>query len=865
MHRNHFGSLLAAMSIAATVHAAPAGAQAADQLTYALPAQDLAQSLRKIALQSGQSVIAPSDIVAGRRAPAVNGRFTAEEAVRVVLSGSGLEVRRVGTTLVIVSPEPDGATAAAEGETSPRDETIVVTGTNLRGSQPTSPLITLTRRDIDRTGATSVDQLMRSVPQNTQGGVNKENVGVFLPDQSVTDHGAGLNLRGLGQRATLVLVNGRRLAPSGAGSFVDVSLIPVAALERVEILTDGASAIYGSDAVGGVVNFILRDRFDGLESALQVGAATQGGGEQLLASQTAGHSWSTGSAMLAYEYRLENEVRAADRPFTIGLRPATFLLPRERKHSLLGTVEQQLASGLTAGATGTFAHRTTERTTFLTGSPLPIGVDAEAESLTISGDLTYDLPGGWRATLETNYARTTSTQQQTQPGGTPLVNSRDIRNAIFETGLKLDGRLFQLPAGPVRLAVGAEARWERYQEGFESSAIARVVQDARRSVRSAFGELLVPLVSDANRMPGFERLQLSAAARYDRYSQTGSTLDPKLGLLWSPAPGLNLRGSYSTSFRAPLLSEITGNYTAIYLPAFFFYVDPLQAPPGSIGLFLQGSNPGVRPETSRTWTFGGDFSPGFADGLTLSANYYTIHFSDRIALPTPSINVLGDPAFDPIIDRMPDASALAGVVAGAQLILDATGPGFSNGGATPADVDVVLDDRISNTAVTTTRGIDLGLRYAFKTGGSDFLLDANVSHIIAFDDQFTAASPPVHALDRPYRPLGWRGRGGVSWSRSGWNGSLFANHANGYLDDRTTTDRRVASHTTLDFNLAYAFGPKSPSWLRGTRIALFAENLLDNDPPRLLPDPGSDTGLGYDPVNASGRGRFVALQLRKGW
>ena len=106
---------------------------------------------------------------------------------------------------------------------------------------------------------------MRHLPQNLSAGVGQQNFGVPGSGQDITQYGAGINLRGLGQRATLVLINGRRVAPSDTGSFVDVSMIPITAIERVEVVTDGASAIYGSDAVGGVVNFILRDDFRGIE------------------------------------------------------------------------------------------------------------------------------------------------------------------------------------------------------------------------------------------------------------------------------------------------------------------------------------------------------------------------------------------------------------------------------------------------------------------------------------------------------------------------------------------------------------------------------------------------------------------------
>jgi len=74
----------------------------------------------------------------------------------------------------------------------------------------------------------------------------------------------------------------------------------------------------------------------------------------------------------------------------------------------------------------------------------------------------------------------------------------------------------------------------------------------------------------------------------------------------------------------------------------------------------------------------------------------------------------------------------------------------------------------------------------------------------------------------------------------------------------------VAAHTTFDASLSCTFRQEG-SWLLGTRISLYAENIFDNDPPRLLPEAGSTTGLGYDPVNASGRGRFVAFQMRRSW
>jgi outer membrane receptor protein involved in Fe transport len=863
MHRTLVGSLLAAGSVAALVCAAPARAQIGDEFQFSLPAQDLALSLREVSTRTGRNIIAPSELVRGRRAPAVSGPFTAEGAVRILLTGSGLDVRRVRDSFVIFLPDSEGGEAAASAEPLPRDdEEIVVTGTNLRGARPTAPVIVLRREDIDASGSTSVDQLMARVPQNAQGGVNRENSLAVGAGADPTEHGAGLNLRGLGQRATLVLVNGRRLAPSGSGSFVDVSLIPLTAVERVEILTDGASAIYGSDAVGGVVNFILRDDFEGLETLLNAGTATQGDGDVLQLGATAGTNWGSGGAMLSYEYRAEDEILARDRGFTVNFPPRTFLFPRERRHSLFGALRQDLSSRLRAELTGTFATRDSERTYFFAGSTVPVATMAQSDTFSLGGTLRYDLGSDWAARLSGGYSRTSTEQEQNETGA-GLVNFRATRNSIADLSLTADGSLFQLPGGPVRVAIGAEGRRETYSDDFRTRNINLPI-DQSRDVIAVFAETQVPIFSGANRRPGLERLVFTAAGRYERYDGFGSTFNPKLGLLWSPLPGLSFRSSYDTSFRAPLLSETAGAYSAIYVPSFLVFIDPAQAT--GVGFVLGGSNPEVAPERSRSWTIGAELAPPSVSGLRLSLNYYSIRFSDRIALPSPIITVVGDPAFESIVTRNPDDDLIRRLIAGAQVALDISGPGFTNGNATPADVSVLVDGRINNTAVTRTRGLDFNLGYRFGWGDSRFVLNANLNYIFAFEDQLRPTSPPVDALDTPYRPIDFRARTQLGWNRGGWSANLFLNHADGYRDTRGNRNLPVGSFTTLDFGIGYE-APEmgSPGWLRGTRIAVMAENLFDEDPPRLLPDPGSTTGLGYDPVNATGRGRFVSLQIRKRW
>lgn len=852
---------LGATAITAALCATAAQAQPAREADYALPAQQLAQSLREVSVRSGTSVIAPSELVSGKKAPPLNGRYGARQAIELLLEGTGLRARMVGDALVISRANGAAERASSTPPQSDEGETIVVTGTHIRGGSPTSPLITLTRQQIEQAAPASVEELMRRLPQNVSSGVAQENFAVTGAGADITDHGAGVNLRGLGQRATLVLVNGRRIAPSGTGSFVDVSLIPVSAIDRVEILTDGASALYGSDAVGGVVNFILREDFEGVEPMLQLGTSTRGGGRQLLAGLSAGGSWTGGRALLSYEYRDEQPILAKDRDFTINLPDNWYLFPREKRHSLYGTARQEITRGLTLNLSGTYAARDTQRS-FIDASLVPIDGEAKARSLGGTAALRLDLGGSWAAEASAEYYRTRTRERQVQGGA--LFNRFDTLNSFRELAIKADGPLLELPAGPVKLALGAGTRREHFSSEFETSVNTPNPQSGSRTVNSLYGELHLPLFSKRNRRAGLEQLILTAAGRLEHYEAIGSSFDPKVGLIWSPLNGLDFRASYGTSFRAPLLSETLGFYNAFLFPASLLYIDPGEAPAG-VGAAIIGNNPAVEPETSKSFSAGVEWKPPQVPKLRLAATYYAIRFSNRIALPTNQIVVVGNPALEPIVTRNPDLAFVTSLLDGAGQVLDFSGPGFTNGNATPADVVVVVDARVSNTAETRTSGLDLALDYGFELGPNRFQLGLNANKVFKFDDRLTSASPVIQTLNTPFHPVDWRARASLGWSRGPLSAFAFLNYTAGYRDNRAGRSEPVQSFTTLDAGIAYDAGKEQRGLLKGFRIALNAQNLLDQDPPKFLPDPGSTRGVGYDPVNATGRGRTVSLQLRRSW
>lgn len=339
-------------------------AHAADTQAIAqfdLPAQPLGDSLRAVARQTNTNVLFDRALVNGRIAPALKGEATVDGALTQLLAGSGLRhqfvdektvtLMRAGDTRATQLPSTNAA--AGDGEERPlllagaqqesatrgnqtpsqseksdsqlqprRQENqielgeVVVTGTHIRGVQiPGSNLIVIDRDYVDQSGYATVQDIVRTLPQNFAGGVN-EILGTTDFGVANVNYGSAVNLRGLGASATLVLVNGHRTVSGGfAGAFVDVSNIPSSAIERIEVLTDGASAVYGSDAVGGVVNLILRDDYDGAETRARFGTL-DGDADEIQASQLFGKDWDGGNVLLGYQYYERDTLLLTDRPYS---------------------------------------------------------------------------------------------------------------------------------------------------------------------------------------------------------------------------------------------------------------------------------------------------------------------------------------------------------------------------------------------------------------------------------------------------------------------------------------------------------------------------------------------------------------------
>lgn len=305
---------LASALAAASVLAIASAAAAQEARSFNIPAGALSDALPMFGAQSGLQILYTPAMVAGLSTEGLQGRHESQAGLGRLLSGTGLGWTQTRPGVLVLRKLE---TAAADA-TATQVEEVVVTGTLLKASgELASPVLILGRDELDRRGRGTVAEILTDLPQNYAGNGTP---GALLASADTGGSNSvvatGVNLRGLGPDATLTLVNGRRLAGTGfRGEFADISALPSAAVERVDVLLDGASALYGADAVAGVVNVIMRRRFDGQESRVRVSAA-RGGAESIIASHLAGTSWSSGSAWLSYEYQHQNPLNALDRAYT---------------------------------------------------------------------------------------------------------------------------------------------------------------------------------------------------------------------------------------------------------------------------------------------------------------------------------------------------------------------------------------------------------------------------------------------------------------------------------------------------------------------------------------------------------------------
>tara|TARA_R110001606_G_scaffold375415_1_gene533678 strand:+ start:101 stop:2860 length:2760 start_codon:yes stop_codon:yes gene_type:complete len=880
------------------------------EVAFNIDAPLLGDALRAFGAQSGTPILFPEALVAGRAAPGLQGSFAPDAALERLLQGSGLEaVKGQGGAVIIRqragTPEPAAAPAhrpqedtpartlpersQADGDTGTlRIDTVTVTGTSLRGIAPeSSPLQVYSRDEILGSGVTTTEQFIRTLPQNFGGGSSEFAPGGLPNDINSRQNntfGTSANLRGLGSRGTLVLLNGNRLAPtSKVGDFVDLSLIPVSALERVDVLTDGASSIYGGDAVAGVINFVLRDDFEGAETSARYGAVTEGDMAEYRLSQTLGTAWGSGNILGTYEYFDRGNLTLADRP-DIGLplltdgtpvpdTGAVDLLPEQSRHSAVVSVRQAVGPALELSGSGLYSKRDVVSHSILNSAPGYAQVyTTDSESFSGSFGADYALAPGWFASADATYSQIRNEEVLTFfLTQDPSVDQTDSRSDLWSLDAQVNGNLFSLPGGTVKAALGGHVRRESFRNESQSSGVNR---DADRDVSAVYGEILLPVVGEGNALPLARRLELNLSGRFDDYSDFGSSFSPKAGLLWSPAAGLNLRTSYSESFAPPPLGRVGALDRTGSVSPYQLILDRLGLPlpdaslAGVDYMVLGGTAADLDAEESRTFTAGLDFVRDTGSrAWSATANYYDIAFDGRLgSTPVPgNVNINAAPgiafatpgAFPAgTIIFNPDPDELSAILAGL------AHPVRLNAGASLDNIGIInAVNVVRNIAATQTRGLDAQFTYRAETAFGRVSAGLNANYILEFTEQAAATTPPVETANTLYNPVDLKIRANAGIRRGGFNGTLFLNYTDTYQTDTTQAATGIGSWTTFDAALSYTFEDRS-GWLEGAAVDLSITNLFDRAPPA-TPSRGAFLISGFDPTNASPLGRFVALELRK--
>jgi len=839
------------------------------------------------------------------------------------------------------------------------DEDIIVTGTLIRGIAPAgTEAFHLTPQDIQEAGGNTVQDVLAKVPQlsffnkqPTSG--NDMGVGQRQPPQQPLIHGL----------PSLVLLDGHRVASAGAGTggtatSIDPSIIPTGVLGGIEIVPDGGSALYGSDAVGGVINLTTLRRFDGLKVDGTVSFADDYTAYR--GNITAGKDWGTGSIYASYSYNKANALLGSDRPFIqqnptiVTCFPATVtanagggaaavqytytgtgadgkptayiagpsrcsryanesIMPAEDMHSVFAGLSQQLSSAISVDVRAFWSSRRTTsynafalvgNVTIPTTNPFYLITPAQVgttrtqrvdfslapavgpnlptttrlDTWGVTSEFSANLFGNFQARLLGNYnrsafssfayeaANTTLLAQAIartdpstaldpyNPAATPVIAQQIANRPTTAYGrvdqvqarLVTDGTLFHIGGGDVKIAAGGEVVHENFDAGSKTvdylGALTTPIQrfSGPRTVLSAFGELNVPLISPESNGPIYA-LRLSAAGRYDHYSDFGDTFNPRFAASLLPVEWLTFRGTYGKSFVAPALPQlfapqsITQSNTAFILP------------PGAANiLIVTGGNPTLQPQKATTWSLGGDFKAPFMEGLRVSVTYYNAHFTNKLAnAPFTSVAIFYTPTYASFYIKNPTLQQVQALVGGPASFSGLAGfPTLASlfaadGSRIAGSPDYVSSGRPGNLSASNTDGLDfdVNLKQPVSFGSLEFGVGGN--YIL----HSTSAADGVTFVDALLTDSRFRGTATIGANVGNLRFTTTLLHTAGYgLPVNATTQTRIKTYDTVDAFLSYTF--KDHGLLSNTQLSLQVTNLFDVRPPVNLTAP-----TGYAPGN----------------
>jgi iron complex outermembrane receptor protein len=822
---------------------------------------------------------------------------------------------------------------------------VEVTGSAIKriNAEGPAPVEIITKKDIEKTGATTVNELIRSIPS-----IDIFDQGELASNSPAGSGTANVGMRGLSQSETLVLLNGRRLPlnalydSSGAGAAFDINSIPISAIERVEILKDGGSAIYGADAVAGVLNFITKSDYQGGEGSIGYGQSSRSDGKEKKAGLLFGFgdlSKDRFNVMLGVDVLKRDPILRKDRdltrsvdfrsfgssdgrssfapqgniidPVTGGFVNQTYTpCPAENTNpagrcrydfnaSLLTSYNgADRVSGLAIGSfqitpdIKAFAEVVLGQTKdhfeahpvpdffvvpitnpsqrpfeipadyglgpdkvyiagrFMQGGPritdrkseishVAVGVDGVAAGLDFKAHVSrgeskvsnqdrnyYDADKWVAATTSGQLNPTVTTNDPAFVESLKLSPLRTGKSVTEEVNLQVGGDAFNLPGGTVRYAVGAQYRREslsdqpdaKTQAGDVVGSIQQAPVDASRSIKAVFAELSVPVLKS---------LESQIAVRYDKYPGVSQT-SPKVGFKYTPVQAFALRGSYTESFRAPVLKQLYGaqeqGAITITQPA---ECQALGVPVDASGncqvnaFQVNGANLNLKPETGKTFNIGLIFEAGA--NFNASVDWWRVKKKDEINSPT-----IESAIRQGLWSR---EGARFNIFTNLQNIAERENEG----------VDVDARFRIPNTAVGTITFRE-SLSYYNKQRRRD------------------SADEPMYEYNGTYALPRWRNTFSVSSEMGPWAFTGALRSVAGFIDEDdppaiTSTSRKVGVHDEVDLQVQYM-------GIKGLTLTGGVKNLLDKMPPFSATNATDNqyTQMGFAELY-SPRGRFFYLSV----
>jgi iron complex outermembrane receptor protein len=888
---------------------------------------------------------------------------------RIPLKTSAVAVASALASFVVHAQAP-----AADAAPPAKLEKIEITGSSIKriDGETALPVQVITRADIEKSGSTTAAELLTKISASSAALTD----GASFSDIAGQRGFSGANLRGIGVSSTLILLNGRRMAnfasPGGA-SGVDLNSIPSAAIDRVEVLKDGASAVYGTDAISGVINFITRRDYRGLDLSVYGFDTKDGGADKQIYTISGG----TGdlakdgfNVFAVIDFQSNGGLRTTQRPgigssfipeinldvgssntypanfrrtrssgSATGSRfnpsapkcnpPASIYAPTsfvgstacyydymqdteifpeaDRKSALL---RGQFALSPDVTLFGEYTWSETE--TIYRISPLTItnlnypttgryyptayatanGVTTPIRlgwRLTEAGNRTNEVNAesqrfvfgakgsvaGWDFDTAYNHAKSdvvdayvngyvqTSTFDAaalsgninpfgpSDAAGLALLASTKIndkaRNSSGTTktfDIKASRPIFATAGGEAALAIGAESRKEDLN--FTPSALLAAGQirgdgaaeafSGGRTVNAVFAELVWPIS---------KTLEAQVALRSDRYSDFGSTTNPKLGIRWNPSKEILFRGSYGEGFRAPSLADL---YTPTRLgQTNGIYNDPLgcirvgslnnTTNPDYCGIQpakLRGGSKDLKPEESKQYSFGAVFEP--MKNVSISADWWKIEKTNLIASPE-GVYFTDAVLYAPFITRAAPDPTLPGI------------PGFIT----------QIDSRLRNLGGLRTTGVDLSVDVKLPaTSIGKFSATLNGTYVMDYEVQDGPGRPYVNAVGRFFNDQvvqRWRHTLTFNWDQGPWGATLQQTFYRGHTDQNPNPDgsvRRVDDYELWDLAGSYRFN-------KNLRFRAGVKNLFDKKPP--LSNQIYSFLAGFDPNYTDPRGQGYYLSV----